>query len=144
MFCQRLNFLSAHCKTWMHIPANTLNRVCITCVYSLNSNARPAGVHYNHRPSVRPWSVSEYAHMVYVFFYQIMHYSAGNYQLLSTHFFWHLILINLRSPRVVHITVSWFNLEIRFFGWYKRKIHNMSNFVHLYVKQIWRSWPIIL
>ena len=35
-------------------------------------------------------------------FYQIMHNSTGNGQFA----FWRRILINLRPPRVVHITVS--------------------------------------
>ena len=40
------------------------------------------------------------------FFYQIMYHSERNYQVASTHSFWHWILINLRSPCVVHSTVT--------------------------------------
>ena len=79
------------------------------CVKSLNSIARTAGVHImlykSVHPSVRPpKSVSEIAHNS---FDQIMHHSARNDQ-----FAFHTCLmaprkqINLRSPRVVHITVS--------------------------------------
>ena len=37
-----------------------------------------------------------------------VHYNVCPFNLLSTPSFWHRILINLRSPRVVHITVSKF------------------------------------
>ena len=36
-------------------PPHSLNRVCIACLFkSLNSISRPASVHYNRCPSVRP------------------------------------------------------------------------------------------
>ena len=51
--------------------------------------------------SVRPWSVSDLLnHMVH--FDQIMHHFAGNDQFA----FHTLLLINLQSQRVLHITVS--------------------------------------
>ena len=70
-------------------------------------------MHYNRcmSLSVCSWSVSENAHnscTTWYIFIQLRIILQEMTNLLSTHSFWHRILINLHSPWVMHNTVSWF------------------------------------
>ena len=75
--------------------------------------ARPACMHYNHcvGPSVKPMCINSWSLSLF---------------LLSEYSIWHWLLINLRSPWLIHFTTGIFCLFTPAFFYRKKKLYHRT------------------